>query len=139
LPSLRVVAAAGECCSSGCGAGAACEWRGAAAVPGCVSAVRSGGRARGGGPAVSVLVSCAAIAAIAKATGARGVMVAAPARRTMLTAAEWAVRWRMSEARALEWLRQFERTGYAERRGACWQASAKAHALHLVDRDGVPL
>jgi DNA-binding IclR family transcriptional regulator len=63
----------------------------------------------------------------------------APPKRRLYTAGELATRWGLSESRALEWLLQFERTGYVERRGDCWQASAKAHALHLVDMDGEPL
>jgi hypothetical protein len=67
------------------------------------------------------------------------VAVAAPPRRRVFSAAELARRWRVSEGKALEFLRDFERAGFAERRGDCWRASDLAIALHLVDRDGVPL
>jgi hypothetical protein len=63
----------------------------------------------------------------------------APPRRRLLTAKEWAARWHTSEARALMFLEGFRRAGLAECRCGYWRATAKAQALHLVDRDGVPL
>ena len=68
-------------------------------------------------------------------------MTVAPAivKRRAYSAAELARRWRVSEGKALEFLRDFERAGLAECRRGYWRATAKARALHLVDRDGVPL
>jgi hypothetical protein len=62
----------------------------------------------------------------------------APARR-WLTAAELAARWGKGEEQARMFLEDFERAGYAVRRGEYWRASDRALQLHLVDRDGMPL
>lgn len=43
-----------------------------------------------------------------------------------ITALQLAVRWQKTPAEAREWLRAFEKTGYAERRGAYWFPTAKA-------------
>lgn len=48
------------------------------------------------------------------------------------TAAELAQRWGVRESQAREWLEDFERRGYARRRGAYWFATARALQLHFV-------
>lgn len=69
-------------------------------------------------------------------------MTVAPAalqtrRRHALTVAECAARWKISEGRAGEWLRDFEARGFAEcRRGGYWRATERARQLHL---EGDPL
>jgi hypothetical protein len=59
------------------------------------------------------------------------VTVRAP-RRCWFTANELAHRWRVSEVRALELLDGLRETGYAERRGMYWRASARARRLRRV-------
>jgi hypothetical protein len=63
--------------------------------------------------------------------GAIRVIVRAP-QRHWHTTSELAVRWRMSEDRALELLSGLCETGYAERRGVYWRASARACRLRRV-------
>jgi hypothetical protein len=53
-------------------------------------------------------------------------------QRHWYTAAELADRWRMSDDRALEILRGLRETGYVERRGVYWRASARACRLRRV-------
>jgi hypothetical protein len=63
----------------------------------------------------------------------------APPKRRLYAAAELADRWRVSEGKAVEFLEQFERAGYALQRGGYWRATRRAVLLHLVDFDGVPV
>lgn len=67
-------------------------------------------------------------------------MTVAPvaARRRLYSAAELARRWRVSEAQALEFLRDFERAGFAERRYGGWRATPAAYGL-FIGPGGVPL
>jgi hypothetical protein len=60
-------------------------------------------------------------------------------RRRAYSVPELARRWHTTETRALEFLQGFQAAGFAVESGGYWRASAKARALHLVDRDGVPL
>jgi flagellar motor protein MotB len=59
------------------------------------------------------------------------VTVSAP-QRHLHTTAELADRWCMSEDRALEILRGLRETGYVEKRGDYWRASARARRLRRV-------
>jgi hypothetical protein len=70
--------------------------------------------------------------------GSSAAVTVAPVAVRDYSARELAKRWRVSEGKAFEFLRDFERAGFAERRGGYWRASARAIALHIVDRDGEP-
>jgi hypothetical protein len=59
-------------------------------------------------------------------------MTAVRAPQHWFTVAELADRWRMSESQALEFLVWFQATGYAEKRGNFWRASARAQRLRRI-------